>query len=96
MNKINRYDLEKEDKVFKHLFAIEELTSSINFLDFSLDNNYLLYKDNLEELTATDISSKKKINFIHSEFDVEWMSDGIQISEKTKVIFLPSLKIKII
>ena len=57
----------------------------MNFLDFSTDNSYLLYKDNFGVLTVTNIISRRTVDLVHLEFDVEWVSDGIQESDKTKV-----------
>lgn len=45
-----------------------------------------MYKDNFEEIAVIDIPNLKKINTIFIEHDVEWQSDGIKISEKTKGI----------
>ena len=53
-------------------------------MDFTLDNSYLLYKDNFEEVSIIDLTNHKKINTIYIEHDVEWCSDGIKICEKTK------------
>ena len=80
-----RYDLDSKDGTFKYVFGIEDLVSSVNFLDFSTDNSYILYKDNFGVLTVTNIIKRGKENLVHLEFDVEWVSDGIQESDKTKV-----------
>lgn len=91
----DRYDLEKEPGTFKRIFTIDELTANVQFLDFSLDNMFLLYKNELDEAVITDIYSKKKINSIQSRFDFEWISDGIQISERTKVFLLENYQLTI-
>lgn len=58
----------------------------MKFLDFSLNNAYLLYKNDEDEVIVTDIISKKKVSYFHAQSEIEWMSDGIQISNKTKVV----------
>ena len=40
------YDVENEEGTFKHLFTIGNLNSNIDYLDFSTDNFFLLYKVN--------------------------------------------------
>jgi len=70
------------------LCTVDNLSTSIEFLDFSTDNFYLLYKDSFEEVVIIDLSNLKKINTVFVEFDIEWCSDGIKASDKAKVIFL--------
>jgi hypothetical protein len=43
--KIEIYDAENEENNFKLLCLMDNLNASIEFLDFSTDNFYLLYKD---------------------------------------------------
>ncbi len=64
--------------------SIDNLSTSVEFVDFTVDNSYLLYKDNFEEVSIIDLTNHKKINTIYIEHDVEWCSDGIKICEKTK------------
>ena len=80
------YGTEDENK-FKTLCTVDNLSTSIEFLDFSTDNFYLLYKDSFEEVVIIDLSNLKKINTVFVEFDIEWCSDGIKASDKAKVIF---------
>ena len=42
--KFEIYDAEGEDNNFKLLFSIDNLNNGIEYLDFSTDNYYLLYK----------------------------------------------------
>jgi len=56
----------------------------IEYLDFTSNDFYLMYKDNFEEISIIDMCHQKKINTIFVEHDVDWVSDGIKISEKTK------------
>ena len=57
-------------------------------MDFSCDENYLMYKDNLGQKCFFDLSNMKKNDTLAIEFDIEWVSEGIKISEKRKVHFL--------
>lgn len=48
----------------------------------------MLYKDNFEEVAIIDLTNLKKTNTIFIENDVEWCSDGIKVSEKTKGVHI--------
>lgn len=65
--------------------TISNLASPVEYIDFTVDDNFLLYKDTLEEVSIIDLSNQKKINTIFIEHDIEWCSDGIKIGEKTNV-----------
>lgn len=56
----------------------------MEYLDFSTDNFYLLYKDTSDEMAIIDLALQKRINTLHVEFEVEWCSDGIKLSDKAK------------
>lgn len=64
---------------------IQNFNSSIRFLDFSIDSNYLLIEDNLEEYIIIEIHSKKIVNLAQINFDIEWNGHGLKYSEKFKV-----------
>lgn len=66
------------------LCSIDNLNTSVEYLDFSTDNFYLLYKDMSDEIAIIDLSLQKRINTLHVEFDLEWCSDGIKLAEKAK------------
>ena len=61
------------------------LNSNIEFIDFSTDDCYMVYKDYSGEITYVDISDKDKIqphiNPASVEFTHEWLSDGLKISQ---------------
>lgn len=78
------YDAENEENNFKLLCSIDNLNTSVEFLDFSTDNFYLLYKDISDEIAIIDLSLQKRINTLYVEFDLEWCSDGIKLAEKAK------------
>jgi hypothetical protein len=64
------------------------LNSDIEFIDFSTDDCYLVYKDSSGEVTFVDISDKanikEHINPSSVEFTHEWMQDGLKISNQVK------------
>jgi hypothetical protein len=41
-------------------------------MDFSVDNQYLLYKDSNDEVVISDLSSMKRVNVIYVEQDLVW------------------------
>lgn len=54
-SKIEIYDAANEENKFKLLCQIGSLTTQIDYLDFSTNNIYLLYKDNFEEVSHIDL-----------------------------------------
>ena len=49
-------------------------------MDFSVDNKYLLFKDNFEEIGMLSLIDYKRFNTIFVEMGIEWKSEGIRIS----------------
>eukprot|EP01017_Pseudomicrothorax_dubius_P037624 TRINITY_DN5539_c0_g2_i1.p1 TRINITY_DN5539_c0_g2~~TRINITY_DN5539_c0_g2_i1.p1 ORF type:complete len:232 (-),score=44.56 TRINITY_DN5539_c0_g2_i1:91-786(-) len=82
--RIEVYDIENQNRVFKSHCYTDNLSSAVDFVDFSVDNNYLVYRDAVGDISMIDLATLKKISTNLVEFDLEWMSDGLQISEKTK------------
>ncbi|CAD8183513.1 unnamed protein product [Paramecium pentaurelia] len=82
--KIEIYDVENEENNFRLLCSIDNLNTSVEYLDFSTDNFYLFYKDVSDETALIDLDQQKRINSMHMEFDLEWCSDGIKLAEKAK------------
>ncbi len=68
------------------LCTIDNLTSKIEFLDFSTDSNFLLFKDTSDNSTIIDLSNMKKVPMIQVDFSAEWCSDGIKITDKVIVL----------
>ena len=54
--KIEIYDVEDDSKNFKLLCNIDNLNTNVDYLDFSTDNFYLLYKDVSDEIAIIDLS----------------------------------------
>lgn len=64
----------------------EATQSGIKFIDFSTDNYYLLFVDNFGDTNIVDLTTKSQLRSTQNmEFTNEWTSEGIQISDKTKV-----------
>lgn len=72
--------------LFEKMMSFDNLSTSLEFIDFSTDNFYLLYKDNYEEVAIIDLASLKRITEIYMEFNIEWCSDGIKVTDKAKGI----------
>ena len=69
---------------FELLISIDNPTSSANLLDFSRNNQYFIYKE-INDITVIDLTKLSKTNAIYTDLDIEWSSDGIQITDATKV-----------
>ena len=59
----------------------------IEYMDFSIDHKYLLFKDNFEELGMINLESFKRINTIFVEMNIEWESQGLKISPEGQKIY---------
>ncbi len=59
----------------------------IEFLDFSTDEKYLLYKDKFEEIGMVYLVTLKRINTIFVEMKIEWQTEGLRISPKAQRIY---------
>lgn len=64
---------------------IQNFNTSIKYLDFSVDSNYLLIKDNLDEVIFIEIHSKKIVNIADLNYEIEWMYEGLKYSDKFDV-----------
>jgi hypothetical protein len=53
--KIEIYDSESEDSNFKLICQFDNLNTNVDYLDFSTDNSYLLYKDVADEIAIIDL-----------------------------------------
>ena len=65
----------------KLLCCIDNLAHNIDFIDFTNDNCYLLYKDINDEVAIIDLNNLKKMSNLTLGEGVEWCSDGIKVSE---------------
>lgn len=76
------FDLKEPLKIYS---IIDNLSTRIDFLDFSSDNYYLIYKDNFEDVAIINLSEKIKQAHI-DEYEIEWNADGLKVAKQTKGI----------
>jgi hypothetical protein len=76
-----------KSKTFEKLSQIE-IEHNIHFIDFSVNNDMMLYKDISGNFNFCSLTNHKKIETLGSDFDtgVEWQSEGLRLSEKRKAI----------
>lgn len=82
MAQIDLYSVEADS--FEHMCSISNLSTGINFLDFSSDSFYMLYQDSFEETTIIELQTFKKIQGFALEFELEWCADGNKCLDTTK------------
>lgn len=82
--KIDLYTIHFDKKEFVSKKTIEGIYSEIEFMDFSTDDYYLMYKDTIGQKCFFDIENNKKNDTLAIDFDIEWVSEGIKISEKRR------------
>jgi hypothetical protein len=69
------------------IYHSPSLKYEIEFLDFSTDEKYLLYKDKFEEIGMIYLVTLKRINTIFVEMKIEWQTEGLRISPKAQRIY---------
>lgn len=82
--RIELYSIHFDKKELLPKKTIEGIYSEIEFMDFSTDDYYLMYKDTIGQKCFFDIENNKKNDTLAIDFDVEWVSEGIKISEKRR------------
>lgn len=82
--KIEIYLINYEINKFGSKKEIEGNNSKIEFMDFSTDDYYLMYKDSIGQKCFFDLANNKKNDTLATDFDIEWVSEGIKISEKRR------------
>ena len=88
------FDVDEKNE-FVLVMSHEATQSGIKFIDFSTDNYYLLFVDNFGDTNIVDLTTKSQLRSTQNmEFTNEWTSEGIQISDKTKVNVLRRIRIK--
>lgn len=75
-----------DQEVFTVYIPVPIQSTSIEFIDFSTDNFFLLYKDNVDDVEIIDFRNKdfKKVIKGEVEFNMEWCTDGIKVSSNMK------------
>jgi len=56
---INSYDADNNEGKFILMTIIDDISASVELLDFSTDNFYLIYKDSFMKVTIMDLSNMK-------------------------------------
>jgi hypothetical protein len=84
MARIQLYKVHYDTKTFSSLAFIDNIQTEVQLMDFSEDNNYLLYKDKIALTAYFDLRSMKKTDLLPSNLDLNWMSDGIKLSNTTE------------
>lgn len=79
--KISIFSINYDECTFEEYHTVEGISSSILFMDFSSDNVYLLYMDNIGKKHNIDLKDKRKDTRIELK-DIEWISEGLKISDK--------------
>lgn len=70
--------------------TLSNLKHEIDYIDFSLDDKYFLFKDKYEEIGMINLDSEKdyrRINTIFVEMAIEWQEEGLRISPKGQKIY---------
>ena len=84
--KIDLYSMDIDRKEFAEPNKIDDLKFNVEFMDFSTDDFFLIYKLKNGDINYVDISDKTLIKNIDSvDKSVEWLGDGLKI---TNVIIL--------
>ncbi len=81
---INIYTIDYDRLQFVVYDTETSISSSIVFMDFSSDNVYLMYMDNIGKKQYLDLKEKGKSLKIDLQ-NVEWISEGLKISDKRRV-----------
>jgi hypothetical protein len=83
---ISIYKIDFEEKKLDLYHCISNISSSIEFMDFSSDNVYLMYMDNIKKKCFFDLKNKVKDESenLNLKYDVEWISEGLKTSEKIR------------
>jgi hypothetical protein len=83
---IKIYTVDFSEKKFELYYSISNISSSIEFMDFSSDNVFLMYMDNITKKCYFDLKNKVKNESenLSMKYDVEWISEGLKTSEKIR------------
>lgn len=83
---IKIYKIDFESKVLELYHNISNISSSIEFMDFSSDNVYLMYMDNIKKKCFFDLKNKVKDESenLNLKYNTEWISEGLKTSEKIR------------
>lgn len=67
--------------------VVENLSANVDFIDFSTDNEYLVFKNRDDsENFVVRLLSKERVNSSNSEFHIEWAGPGKKTLESVRAI----------
>ena len=67
---------------------MSNLKHEIDYIDFSVDSKYMLFKDKYEDIGMINLEKDfKRINTIFVEMGIEWQNEGLRISPKAQNIY---------
>jgi hypothetical protein len=78
------YNIDYDNLCFHKFKTIDTTISSILFMDFSSDNVYLMFMDNIGKKQFLDLKEGQELNKIDLQ-NTEWISEGLKISDKRRV-----------
>lgn len=84
---INIYNIDYTSNQFIQYHSVAGISSSIHYMDFSSDNVYLMYMDNVGNKEFLDLKEKQAVRSDRVE-NVEWIGEGLKISNKRAVVSL--------
>lgn len=67
-----RYDAESLVTKFEEKTTIDDISASVELLDFSTDNFYLIYKDSFLKITIVNLTEMRSINSSSINHDLQW------------------------
>lgn len=81
---IRIYSIDYNSLEFREYHEIPNISSSIEYMDFSNDSVYLMYMDNINRMCVFDLKNETKNENDNVGAGVEWISEGLKISEKRR------------
>jgi len=83
---IEIYTIDYDEKKLIKYHTMPNLSSSIEYMDFSSDSFFLMYMDNIKTRCFFELKNKRKEDkeTLNPKYDVEWIGDGLKISEKIR------------
>ena len=81
---IKIFNIDYKEERFKEMHVINNISSSIEYMDFSNDSVYLMYMDNINRMCVFDLKNQTKDENDNIGYDAEWIGEGLKISEKRR------------
>jgi hypothetical protein len=65
-----RYDAENSENNFILMSVVNDISASVELMDFSTDNFYLIFKDSFLKVTLIELFNMKVVNLNNIEYDL--------------------------